>query len=420
MEIYIKKAVFIGENSPYNGKELDVIIHKGKVKDISEVGIITNVKPSIEGGMFSFGFFDLRCASNDPGFEHKEDFDSLSKAAAKGGFTGVTLLPETRPIVQTKEAIAYIKSKTRDSISDFFSLAAITTDFKGEELTEMIDLINAGAIGFCDGNHCISHSGVLSRALQYLKPHQGILFQHPEDKKLTQYGQMNEGITSTYLGLKGIPALAEEIIILRDIEILKYSGGRIHFSHISTAKSVEIIAQAQKEGLNVTCDVAVPNLCFTDEKLSSFDSNFKLNPPLRTESDRQALWKGLENGTISAIVSDHAPQDEESKFLEFDMADFGMAQLETAFSNLLEHKPKEFELSKLIAKISTEPRNILNLPKVQFEIGHKAELTFFDTTKTWVYHKKDSKTKAYNSPFYESEMQGVINGVINGEKMIFF
>jgi dihydroorotase len=303
--------------------------------------------------------------------------------------------------------------RTAASIVEVLPIANVTIDAKGTELTEMIDLTHAGAVAFCDGKNPVWHAGVIVKALQYLQPLDGLLIQNPEDTSLTKYGQMNEGRTSTLLGLKGIPKVAEEMTVQRDIELLKYAGGKIHFSRISSARSIEIIRAARKKGFNVTCDVTALHLAFDDSVMTSFDTNLKVNPPLRNKEDIDALIKGLLDGTIDAIVSDHTPWDEEAKKLEFDQAAFGAISLETAFAVINTYAGKKLELATIIEKITSSPRQILNLAPLTIEVGAPANLTLFDPTKEWVYEEKDIKSKSKNSPFIGKKLKGKAIAIFN-------
>ncbi|MFN0048130.1 MAG: dihydroorotase [Cytophagales bacterium] len=411
--ILIKNVEISDKKSTHFGRKKNILIDGTHIKSISNETTLADKIIEAEGLKISAGWFDLRSSFCDPGYEHKESLETGCKAAARGGFTGVAILPETKPIVQSKDTVAYIKSKSAGYLTDIFPMAAVTTDLKGNELAEIMDLHHAGAVAFTDGLHTISHAGVLSLALQYLQPIDGLIIQHAEDKNLTQFGQMNEGIESTYLGLKGMPRLAEELVIIRDLELLEYAGGKIHFAHISSAKSVELIANAKKKGLRVSCDVAVPNLIFDDSKLSTFDTNFKLNPPLRTQNDIFSLWNGLENGTIDAIATDHSPHDTESKHLEFDLADFGMIQLETAFAALVTYKPAKIEISLLIEKLTNGPRNVLSLPILKMEEGEIANLTLYSETEEWQYAADSILSKSKNSPFINQTLTGKVKAVFN-------
>ncbi|MFN6944292.1 MAG: dihydroorotase, partial [Cytophagaceae bacterium] len=360
----------------------------------------------------SVGWFDMRVSARDPGYEHKDDIKSISHSAAFGGFTGVACLPNTNPPIQSKDVVSYIKSKSQKELVEFFPIAAVTTNLKGEEITEMIDLHHEGAIAFSDADRPIWHSDVFLKTLLYLQKFNGLVINHAEDKFLTQSGLMNEGKVSTGLGLKGMPKLAEELMVERDLKILEYTGGRLHFAHISSPASLELIKSAKKKGLNVTCDIAAYQLALSDASLTSFDTNLKVNPPLRSAADIKYFWKALENDTIDAIVSDHTPQDFESKFLEFDLAEFGMIGLETTFS-LVNTYNKGLELDKIIEKLTLAPRRILNLPIPELKEGEIANLTIFDPESEWVFTEKHIKSKSKNTPFVGVKLKGCVLAVIN-------
>ncbi|MDX2191403.1 MAG: dihydroorotase [Bacteroidota bacterium] len=417
MNIWIKNARIIDKESEFDGKVLDIFIHKGII-ELKKNDSLKYKEISGEDLCISPGWFDMRANFADPGYEHKEGIQNGIKAAIQGGFTGVAFVPNTKPVVQGKDTIQYLIKSNSNPLIKLYPIAAVSTDNKGEELTEMMDLHYAGAIAFSDGNVPLLHSGLLTRALQYVQPFGGLIIQYADDRKISQFGQMNEGVVSTYMGLKGIPNLAEEVIIARDLSLLRYTGGKIHFTKISTKESVGLIANAKKEGLNVTCDVAIPNLIFTEDELKTYDTNYKVCPPLRTKEDLKALWKGLENDTIDAIVTDHEPQDEESKKLEFDQADFGMIQLETAFSAFISCG-YESKLNLIVNKMTYGPKSILGLDLNTISEGSEANLTLFSSKSTWNYNLHSKISKSANSPFLETQMKGKVIGVIKGENQHF-
>jgi dihydroorotase len=281
----------------------------------------------------------------------------------------------------------------------------------------MIDLHTAGAIAFTDGHKPVWHSDILVKTLQYLQTFDGLLINRPEDVLLAQFGQMHEGITSTMLGLKGIPALAEEMMIARDLRFLEYAGGKIHFSAISTATSLELIRQGKRNGLQVTCDMAAHQIAFDDTALLNFDTNLKVNPPFRSQTDIEAIWKGLADGTIDAIVSDHNPLDEESKKLEFDLAEFGIIGLQTAFA-VMNTFNQTLSLEKLIEKFTVRPRQILKLPSVHIAEGQPANLTLFNTEQQWTFTEKLIRSKSRNTPFIGHTFRGKPVGIINNGKVV--
>jgi len=414
--IVIRSAEIIDSTSELNGKVRSILIEDGIIKKISEKEISADTIIEGKGLKVSMGWMDMRVTTGDPGHEYKEDLHSACNAAMQGGFTAIAVLPNTTPPMQNKESVEYIKGKTREKLVDVYPIAALTLNNKGEELTEILDMNASGAIAFTDGVKPIWHSDLLLRALLYLQPISGLLIEHAEDKYLSHGGQMNEGKTSTMLGLKGIPKLSEQIIVERDISILEYTGGKIHFAHISSPKSLELIKEAKKKGLNVTCDIASYQLVLEDTLLDSFDTNLKVNPPLRSKRDIDVFWKYLNDGTIDVIVSDHIPQDTECKELEFDQADFGMIGMETLFGIVNTHNSK-IELQRIIEKITTAPRNVLGIALPQIKEGTKANLTVFDTEHEWILSKSDLRSKSVNTPFIGKKMKGRAVAVINNKQV---
>lgn len=411
MNISIKN-VRIAANGFDSKAGYHVFIKDGKIAQLAgnPLDVAADVEVDGTGCWLSPGWCDLRANFCDPGIEHKEDLESGSLAAAEGGFTAVALMPNTQPVLDSKKGIRYITGGNAGRLTQLYPLGAVSVGAKGEELSEMIDLRQAGAVAFSDGTHPITDSNLILKALQYLQLFNGLLMNQPVEGSLVKGGQMHEGINSTLLGMKGMPSLAEEMAIARDLRLLRYAGGRIHFSCISTVEGLELIRQAKREGLAVSCDVAIQQLLFTDEALSDFDSNFKVNPPLRGESDRKALLAGLKDGTIDAIVSDHQPQDTESKKLEFDLADFGMINLQTLFAGLC--SLEEFDVLLLVEKLSTGPRSILGLPAIELKEGAEANLTLFSTDFSWNFNDTTNLSKGINSPFLNRTLKGKALGVV--------
>ena len=291
MNILLKEVTILDPKSTHHNKIVNVHIKDGIISSIDNKEHKADQVIEGKGMWLSKGWIDMRANFNDPGLECKEDIASGCKAAAHGGFTQVAVLPNTEPVIQSKSHIEYIKSQSNTSVTDVLPIAAVTIDTKGEDLTEMLDLHKAGAIAFSDGSKSIWHADIMLKSLIYLQKIDGLLINQPEEKMLTRHGSMNEGITSTVLGLKGLPALAEHLMIKRDLDLLAYSGGKIHFSNISSEESVKLIKKAKNKDINVTCDVSIHHLIYTDEALSGYDSNYKINPPLREEKDRNALNK---------------------------------------------------------------------------------------------------------------------------------
>jgi len=359
----------------------------------------------------------MRANFNDPGLEHKEDLESGLSAAASGGFTGVALLPNTKPVVESKNEVSYLMSGNLKSVCQVYPMGAVTKGCKGEDFTEILDMHAAGAVAFTDGEHPIWNTDIMLKSLLYLQKIDGLLINRAEDKYLTAFGTMNEGVVSTRLGMKGIPDLAEEIMVRRDIELLKYAGGKVHFSNISTAVALKQIIKAKKNGLNVTCDVAAYNLIFDDSLLVDYDTNYKVNPPLRSKKDVKALLKGVEDGDIDVIVSSHTPQDEESKKLEFDLADFGMLGLQTFLPMIL--KAHGDKVEEVIDRFTTMPRKILGVDMPEIKEGEKANLTVFNTDLEWKYDAATNWSKSVNSPWFGKKLKGAVIGTINNGRSFF-
>lgn len=415
MEFLIRGAQVFDPTSTHHSSIKDILIQNGIIKRIgsglSSKGSIIE-SPNL---MVSAGWFDMRSHFTDPGKEHKEDLESGSLAAASGGFTDVMLLPNTSPVISNKNAVSYYHKWNKTALVNLHPSAAITLGCEGKELTEMIDLHTAGAIAFTDGLEPIWHTDILLKSLQYLQTFEGVLINRPEDRMLTAFGTMHEGRMSTLLGMKGMPELAEEIMIERDLELLKYAGGKIHFSLLSSAGAVDRVRQAKAQGLNVTADVGIHHLIFTDEYLSDFDTNFKVNPPFRTEKDRLALIEGVKDGTIDAIVSDHQPHDQESKKLEFDLADFGIIGLQTFYPALVKAMGEGH--TQVLDKFISIPRKILGIEQTRIEEGQHACLTLFSPSEVWSYREKNNKSKSVASPFLNQEMRGKVVGIVNNGQL---
>jgi dihydroorotase len=309
--------------------------------------------------------------------------------------------------------VLYLINKSKGNLIDVFPLGSVSKKREGKELAEMYDMQLAGAVAFTDGDHPINDAGLMSRALLYSKGFDGLIMSYAEDKDIAASGKMNEGVTSTLLGLKGNPALAEELMIIRDLYLAEYNDARIHFSTISTARSVDLIRQAKKKGMKVTCDVAVHHLIFTDDILSGFDSNYKVKPPLRGIADVQALLAGLKDGTIDALVSQHTPHEVEFKNVEFEIAYNGITGLQTILSLALK---AGLSPELIVEKMAVNPRRILNLPVPEINPGNKANLVMFNTQAEWVFSPEVNYSKSSNSPLLGQTLKGKVNLVSNNNK----
>ncbi|NQX96693.1 MAG: dihydroorotase [Flavobacteriales bacterium] len=418
MNALIKSAKVIDSNSKFNGKTVDILIEKGIIskigKDLKNPNKVDEI--SFKDLHISAGWFDMRANFCDPGHEYKEDLNSGLKAAAKGGFTGVMVMPDTTPVNSTKSGIEYILNKTKGNIVDALPAGSLSHNCEGKEIAEMYDMHSAGAIAFTDNKKSVSKSSLLNRSLLYSQSFNGLIIDFPNDKELSNGGQMNEGVVSTQLGLKGIPALAEELMVTRDIYLAEYCNARIHLSNISTKKSVTLIKEAKKKGLRITADVNSYHLLLDETELLNFDNNCKVTPPLRTKEDIKALIAGVKDGTIDVICSDHTPEDIENKQCEFDHAAFGMINLQTSFAAA--NTNGKIALEDLITKITSAPREILGLNVLEIKEGEQANITLFNPTEKWSLKKESIVSKAKNTPLIGRELTGKVYGVINNNQMI--
>jgi dihydroorotase len=418
MKLLLKAVRIYDSSSAYHLQLQDILIENGVITAIGGNSVEVDQIIDLEGLCVSPGWVDLYAQVGEPGLEHKEDIESLAEAAAAGGFSDVLCMPNVQPVVQSKGAINFLKAKSAALPVNLLPAGAVTVDTQGKELTEMIDLQRAGAMAFTDGEKPVQGAEVIVKALQYLQPFNGILMNRPEHTRLTEFGQMHEGIVSTQLGMKGMPALAEEVMVTRDLQLLEYTGGRLHFSLISTAGSVEAIRTAKAKGLQVTCDVASYQAAYTDSTMAPFDTNYKVSPPFRSRQDVDAVLQGLKDGTIDAVVSAHQPQDTESKKLEFDLAEFGMINLETAFAVANSTMAHVLPLEKLIERLTVGPRQILNLPASSIAEGQQACLTLFHPQLKWTPTPGDTRSKSKNSPFLGQELTGQVIGLVNKGQVV--
>lgn len=414
MNLLIKSAKIIDPNSPFNQQIVDILI---------EDGIITRIAAGLEadaevvdadGKYLSPGFFDLNCNIGELGLETKEDLASGTLAAAAGGFTGLALMPNTQPPIHSKTEVEYLLNRAKDNLVDVYPLGAISHKREGKDMAEMYDMYLSGAKAFTDGNRPVQDAGLMERALLYAQGFDALVFSYPEDTAIAGKAKVNEGEVSTLLGMKGIPSLAEELMIARDLYLAEYTLSKIHFSTISTARSVELIREAKNKGLEVTCDVAAHHLVLTDEALLGFDSLYKVKPPLRTQDDVDALLNGLKDGTIDAIVSQHTPHEVEFKDVEFEVAEFGIAGLQTALPLAL---AAGLDVNLIVQKLAVNPRGILNVDYAIIAEGEPANLVVFDTDEEWAYTKKNNLSKSYNSPFLGHNLKGKVLLTINNNQL---
>lgn len=415
-KILFNNITIIDENSAFHGQKTDLLIVGGRIAAIGDAAREAGEAQVIaaEGLMVSPGWVDMRSLSGQPGYEHRETLQSLAEAAAAGGYTDVALLPNTVPVVQTADAVAAIKNFRNELPVAFHPIAAASADAKGEEMSELLDLHYAGAVAFSDGINTTYKTSLIIKILLYLKQFDGLFINVPNEKSLVEFGQMHEGVQSTLLGMKGIPTLAEEIGIRQQLQLLAYTGGKLHFSCITSAEGVALIRRAKAEGFAVTADTAGYHLALTDEDLNGFDTNLKVMPPLRSSADRQALIEGLQDGTIDAVVSNHIPLDPEAKELEFDLADFGMINLQTNFA--LTNTFGKFSPEKLVKILSTHPRRILGLPSASLQPNVPACLTVFNPSADWTFTPDQNRSLSANSPFFGQTFRGRVYGTIRDGK----
>lgn len=421
MKLLLKSLKIVDPASKYHEKTVDIFIQDDKIVKIGKNLTVSGAKVIDNiGACVSPGWFDIHVNFCDPGFETKEDLHSGARAAASGGFTGVAVMPNTQPSFHSKSEIEYICNQSKGLLVDVMPVGTVSHERAGKDLSEMYDMKLAGAVAFSDGNIPVRDAGLMSRALLYAKGIEVLVISFAEDPSIAQKGKMNEGEISTLLGVKGIPALAEELMVMRDIYLSEYHNTRIHFSCVSTSRSVELIRAAKKRGVAVTADVSINNLYFDDGKLVEFDSNYKVKPPLRTMQDIKALKAGLKDGTIDAICSQHTPEDLEHKNVEFEIASYGMIGLQTCFSLAIMSLSKMMSIESIIEKITSGPRNVLGLSMPVISEGEKANITIFDPEKTWTLKEERICSKSKNTPLLETPLVGKVLAVYNNQQFKSF
>ena len=431
MQVHINKVRIIDELSEHHQKLVDLTIDKGIITSIKASKKTSSKTPSTitkndvevwkgnagEELMVSKGWVDVFADYREPGFEQKETIASGLNAAAAGGFTEVMLVPNTQPAIASKSIIQYVLGKAADHIVNLHPMGAATQNAEGKELAEMLDMQANGAVAFTDGWRPIQNANLMLKALEYVKAFDGTIVQMPVDAALASGGLMNEGIVSTSLGMPGIPVLAETLAIYRDIELLRYTNSKLHITGVSTAESVAMIRRAKKEGLAVTCSVTPYHLALTDDMLTGYDSAYKVSPPLRGETDRQALIAALADGTIDCIASHHRPHEWDAKVKEFEYAADGMAVQEVTFNILWDTLKAFIEIEKLATILTTKPRNIFGIEDSPLGKGSPASLTLFTTDGSNVLSTADKRSAGMNNPFLDKKLDGKVIGIYNNKKL---
>ena len=414
MNALIKSATVIDPKSKFHNETVDICIEKGKISAISKrISNPNNYKEvKLDNLHVSQGWFDSSVSFGEPGYEERETIANGLNVAASSGFTSVALNPNTNPILDTNADITFIKNQSSGHITSLYPIGALTKSSQGKDLAELYDMGNAGAIAFYDYQKPIANPNLMKIALQYASNFGGLVLSFPQESKISGLGVMHEDKTSTLLGLKGNPSLAEELQIARDLFVLEYTEGKLHIPTISTAKSVDLIREAKSRGLDVSCSVAIHNIALTDECLKDFNTNFKVLPPLRTKKDCDALTDGLKDGTIDMVTSDHNPIDIEHKRVEFDHAMYGTIGLESAFGSL-----RSALTPKQSVDCLTRGKTRFGLPQHSINVGEIADITLFNPNGSYTFTTEDIKSTSRNSCFIGERLQGKVYGIIANNKL---
>ena len=406
MKVLIKKARIVDPSLDAKEVVMDILIEKGHIVQI-ESSLSAPDARLIEGNDLHVfpGFFDIGVQANDPGMEYREDFDSLRSAAAAGGYTGVAVFPNTKPTMQSKSEIKYCTNYNADAVpTELIPIGAISENCSGEELAEILDMKEAGARAFSDGKYPLQSAGLMQRILEYARIFDGLIINRPVNTQLIREGQMHEGYTSTTLGLKGVPSLVEELMLKRDIALLEYTQSRLLVHCLSSAEGVELVRKAKADGLDIKASVSIWSLIYTEESLVEFDTNYKMQPVLRSAEDKKALIEGVLDGTIDIIVSNHDPKEQEVKFLEFPYAESGVIGLQTVLAAYEMELSDKIPLQNFIQCISINSRKALNVNIPSVSVGQRVNIVVFDKGKSWVFDKNSNQSKSINSPFWDKSL----------------
>lgn len=415
MNALIKSATIVDSKSDFRNETVDILIEKGRISKISKhIPNSKNYKEiKLDNLHVSQGWFDSSVSFGEPGYEERETITNGLKTAANSGFTDVALNANSYPVIDSYADITFVKSKANDNAVSLYPIGALTQLSKGEDLAELFDMTNAGAVAFYDYQKPISNPNLMKIALQYASNFNGLVCSFPQESRISGLGVANEHINSTKLGLKGNPALAEELQVARDLFLLEYTEGKLHIPTISTAKSVELIRTAKSKKLDVTCSVAIHNLVFTDDVLHSFDANYKVLPPLRTQTDCDALIEGLKDGTIDMVTTDHNPIDIEDKKIEFDYAKYGTIGLESAFGAL-----QTLFTTKKTINLLTQGKTRFGVSQTSINKGEMANLTLFNPDTTYEFNTAHISSRSKNSAFLGMTLKGETYGIIANNKII--
>ena len=417
MTILLKQVTIADPQSKHNGLTTDIFIENGVIVSIgSNSSKKADQTLDCNGAYVSGGWVDVFSNFCDPGFEFKETLQSGIAAASAGGYTRVLVMGDTKPVTDNKAQVAYIHAAGNHANVTLHPIGAITKKMEGQSLAEMYDMRASNAVAFSDGMHPVQSPGVFLKALQYVKAFDGILIQIPIDKTIAANGLMHEGIVSTQMGLPGLPAVAEELMVKRDIDLLRYTNSKLHITGVSSATTIELIRAAKKEGLAISCSVTPTHLFYCDEDMTTYNTNLKVIPPVRTKADREALRAAVVDGTIDCIASHHAPQDWDHKVCEFEYAEFGNIGLQTTYATLEQTVPnlKPEQISNLL---SGNARQIFGLPVVTIHEGQAAELTIFNRTGTTTLTTQNNKSKSSNSAFMDMALNGAVVATIHNNQL---
>ncbi len=415
MTVLIRQAHIKDIHSVHHNSILDILIQDGRIIRIDKkIDEATDRVIDLNGKYCSPGWTDIFVTGTDPGYEFKDDLDSVSSSAQQGGYTHLFLTPNTQPVTHSKTGVQYITERKSAFPVALHPIGAVTKNTDGKELTEMFDMRQSGAIAFGDGTRPIQSAGILIKALQYVNAFDGVIIQLPDDRSVAPHGLMHEGVVSTVVGLPGKPALAEEIMVARDIEIARYTDAHLHLTGITLASTVAMIKSAKDQGLKITCSTSPQHLTFTDEQLlRGYDTNFKSNPPFRSEKDRLALIEAVKSGVIDCVTTHHTAQHKDAKVCEFEYAGNGMIGLESAFGVL---GKLGFTIDQVLQAICSNPARIFGIPSGIKE-GNMADLTFFDPGMEKTFTAGDIKSKSANSPYIGQKLKGIVIGTVLGDKI---